>query len=86
MKVIARISPGPGGAGGEQVGDPVGQDPGLARAGAGEDQQRPLAVLDRLALGRVEPRQQPLDAVGAGLGRGAAGGAESASGGVSNSL
>ena len=62
---------GPGVAGGEQVGDPVGQDAGLARAGAGEDQQRPLAVFDRLALGRVEPREQALDPVGAGLGRGA---------------
>ncbi len=61
--------PRAGGAGGEQVGDPVGQDPGLARAGAGQHQQRPFAVLDRLALRRVEARQQALDAVGAGLGR-----------------
>ena len=51
----------------------MGEDAGLARPGAGQHQQRPLAVLDRLALGRVQPRQQPLDAVGAGLGRGACG-------------
>ena len=33
---LTRVRP----AGGEQVGDPVGQHPGLARAGAGDDQQR----------------------------------------------
>ena len=65
--------PRPGGAGGEQVGDPVGEHAGLAGAGPGQHQQGPLAVHDRLALGRVESRQQPLDAVGAGLG-GRAGG------------
>ena len=30
------------------------EDARLAGAGAGEDEQRPLAVQDRLALGRVE--------------------------------
>ena len=63
----------------------MGQDAGLARAGAGEDQQRPLAVVDRLALGRVEPGEQPLDAVGAGLGRRPVG-SLGALAGVSNSL
>ena len=39
----------------------MGEHAGLARAGAGQDQQRPLAVLDRLALGRVQLREQALD-------------------------
>ena len=43
-------------AGRDQVGDPVGQHPRLARAGAGEDQQRPVAVGDGLALGLVQRR------------------------------
>jgi len=30
----------------------VGQHPGLSRAGAGQDQQRALALFDGLALGR----------------------------------
>ena len=47
-------------AGGEQVGDPVGQHPGLARAGAGDDQQRRAGVDDRLPLRRVEPVEQLL--------------------------
>ncbi len=59
----------PGRAGRQQVGDPVGEDPGLARAGAGEDEQRPFAVADGGALGVVEVGQQPLGAIGAGLGR-----------------
>ena len=47
----------------------MGEDPGLARARAGEDQQRPLAVDDRLALGLVEAGQERVDAVvGGGLG------------------
>ncbi len=46
------------GAGGDQVGDPVGQHAGLARAGAGQDQLRPLAVGDGVPLGLVEPREQ----------------------------
>ena len=65
MNVIARISFGLRRVGGDQVGDPVGEHAGLARAGAGEDQQRPLAVRDRLALGLVEPREQRVE-VGAG--------------------
>ena len=57
----------------QQPGDPVGEHPGLARARAGEHQQRPLAVGDRLALRRVEPGQQPLDRIGPDLGRGTVG-------------
>src|SRR6185312_6290787 len=40
----------------------------LARAGTGEDQQRPLAVRDRLALGLVEALQQLLEMLGVGVG------------------
>ena len=77
---------GSGVAGGQQVGDPAGEHPGLARPGAGDDQQRAAAVLDGLALRRVEvgdevhhlsgPRRLPLGpavrclGVGAALGRG----------------
>ena len=38
----------------DQVGDAVGDDAGLARAGAGQDQQRPFAVQHGLFLWRVE--------------------------------
>jgi hypothetical protein len=58
----------PRGAGGQEIGDPTGKDAGLARAGTGKDQQWPITVDDRLALGSVQPRQQLLDPVGAGLG------------------
>jgi hypothetical protein len=54
---VARLS------GLDEPGDAVGEDPGLARSGAGEDQQRPLAVRHRLALGWVEPFEEGLDAV-----------------------
>ena len=60
---------GAGLPGRQQVGDPVGEDAGLAGAGAGEDEQRPAGVLDRLALRRVEAGEQALDPVGTGLGR-----------------
>ena len=43
---------------GQQVGDAVGEHPGLARAGAGDDQQRAALVDDRRALLRVEPVEQ----------------------------
>ena len=66
--------PRPRGAGRQQVGDPVGQHPGLARPRAGDHQQRALLVEDRLALGPVEPGEQPLDPVGPGFGGGAPGG------------
>src|SRR3712207_3081837 len=41
-------------AGAEQVGDPVGQHPGLARAGTGDDEQRAALVDDGLPLRPVE--------------------------------
>jgi hypothetical protein len=44
----------------DQVRDAGRQDPRLAAAGAGEDQQRTVTVLDRLPLGRVQPSQHPL--------------------------
>jgi len=39
----------------------------LARSGAGQDQQRAVAVLDRLALGRVQAGEERIGAIG-GLG------------------
>ena len=45
---------------GDQPGDPAGQHPGLARAGAGHDEQRRALVDDGLALGLVEPLEQLL--------------------------
>jgi hypothetical protein len=53
-------------AGPHQVGDPVGQHARLARPGAGQDQERPLAVRHRVALGLVEAFQERVD--GGGLG------------------
>ena len=47
----------------DQEGDAMGQDARLAAAGAGKDQQRPLAVGDGLALGLVESLQQGLNAL-----------------------
>ncbi len=49
---------GPHAPGRQQVGDAVGQHPRLARAGAGDDQQRAALVDDRLALLGVEPLEQ----------------------------
>ena len=69
VNVIARISIGRAPPGRQQPGDPVGEDAGLARARAGEHQQRPLAVGDRLALGGVQVGEQALDLVGPGLDR-----------------
>ena len=48
---------GAGPAGGDQVGDARRKNPGLADAGAGENQNRPLERLDRLELLVVEGRQ-----------------------------
>ena len=45
----------------DQEGDAVREHARLAAAGAGEDQQRPLAVRDGLALGLVEVLQQLLE-------------------------
>ena len=55
-------------AGRQQVGDPVGQHTGLARAGASDDQQRTALVPDGCALLVVEPFEQR-----AGVGRPARG-------------
>ena len=38
----------------DEVGDPMGQDAGLARAGAGQDQERPFGGRDRARLLGVE--------------------------------
>ena len=50
----------------DQVRDPVREHPRLAAAGAREDQQRPLAVGDRLPLGLVEALEQLLEVLGVG--------------------
>ena len=62
MKVRARISDGPRAAGGDQPGDPPGDDLRLAGSGAGHDQQRTVTVADRAALLGVESGQQRFDA------------------------
>ena len=54
VKVTARIWFGRARPGVQQVGDPGGQRPGLAGAGAGEDQHRPVERLDGGALVGVE--------------------------------
>ena len=54
VKVIARTLARRHAAGRQQVGDAAGDDAGLARAGAGEDQQRAALVGDRLALGGIQ--------------------------------
>ena len=51
----------------DQERDPVGEHARLAAARAGEDQQRPLAVRDRLALGLVQALQQLLEVLGVGV-------------------
>ena len=53
VKVIARIPSGRD-AVPDQVGDPVGDDAGLAAPRPGEDEERTLDVGDGLPLGRVE--------------------------------
>ncbi len=58
VKVIARISPGCDAALGEQVGDAAGQHPGLAGAGAGDDEQRATCVDDGSALLRVQALEE----------------------------
>ncbi len=58
VKVIARISDELRLLGADQIGDPMGERAGLAGTGAGEDQQRPLAMGDRLPLGLVQPLEQ----------------------------
>ena len=53
---------------GDQPGHAVDQRGGLARAGPGDDQQRPVAVLGGLALLGIEPGEDGLDARGAAHG------------------
>jgi hypothetical protein len=43
----------------DQVGDAMGQHPGLARPGAGHHEQRPLVVRDGVGLHGVEPGEHP---------------------------
>ena len=49
-----------GAALGDQPGDATGQHPGLAGAGAGDDEQRRAGVADRGPLRVVEPLEQLL--------------------------
>ena len=55
--------PGAGEPGVHKPGDPVGEHARLAGARAREDEQRPVAVRHRLALGRVETLEEGLDTV-----------------------
>ena len=69
VKVMASSSPARARPGLHEPGDAVGEHARLARAGAGQDEQRAFAVGHGGALGRVEALQQGLDAVvGGGLG------------------
>lgn len=51
--------------------DAEGQDAGLARAGAGEHQQRALGGQDRLALGGIKAVDVDERLIGLGAGAGA---------------
>ena len=51
---------GPRALRGDEVRDPPGEDRGLPGAGARDDEERPLAVDDRLALGLVEALEDAL--------------------------
>ena len=42
----------------DQVGDPMGQHAGLARAGSGDDEQRAVDVQDGFALGRIQAGEE----------------------------
>ena len=68
VKVMARMPQGGGVAGRQQVGDAPGQHPGLARAGAGHDQQRAAPVLDRRPLGQGQVVDQGGGIAGEGPG------------------
>jgi hypothetical protein len=54
---------------GQQVGDPVRENARLSGAGAGEHQERPLTVRNRLPLRRVQLGEQALDLARARLDR-----------------
>jgi hypothetical protein len=47
----------------DEVREPVREDARLARAGSGEDQERPVAVRHSRALGRVQPVEEGGDVV-----------------------
>ena len=77
VKVTARICQGGTPRDPDEVGDPMGEDPGLARAGPGQDEQRTVGRRDRPGLLRVQVgrdpgRQSPgrRDALGRGRRRG----------------
>ena len=57
VNVMARIRIGIDAVLADQVGDAVGEDAGLAGAGAGDDQQGALGVDHRIELVGVQPRQ-----------------------------
>src|SRR3954449_10275757 len=57
--VSTRVLPDP--AAGDGLGEPVGEHARLAGPGAGEDQERPVAVGDRRLLRRVEPLEKAGD-------------------------
>ena len=56
---------------GDQVRDPVGEDAGLARSGARDDEERTVGRGDRLVLDRVQAREQ-IVFEGGGFGHGGA--------------
>ena len=78
VKVMASTSPRRDPAGRQQVRDPAGEHPGLARAGAGDHQQRATLVDDRLPLLRIQIVEQGGDRARrdrlGGIGRGPHGG------------
>ena len=52
--------PGIDAAHADEVGDAMGDDPGLAAAGSGQDQQGPVAREDGVTLGRVQVVEEVL--------------------------
>ena len=58
VNVIARISFGFDAVRADQMRDAVGENARLARAGSGDDEQRPVDVEDGLALGRVQAGEE----------------------------
>ena len=67
---MARIPHGGASPGRQQVGDAPGQDPGLARARPGDDEQRAAPVLHRGALGQGQVVEQRGGPPGEGARRG----------------
>ncbi len=65
VKVMARISNGRHAQVADEVGDAVGEHPGLARARPGHHEQGPVRVRDRVGLHGVEPVEQAGAPVGA---------------------